>query len=183
VTNNRFSPAPAESPLWFKVWAEDIADAIDSALDDIETNVTAILAAQATATGAARELARINSYTAPGNVLSAADVGTTVTISIAAHTRVYPVQGSIDVADLVIPGVGTITGQPFDTQVSVYYDDTTLADTTPTYVATTTHANAQVGAATGRHFVGTVLTPIDGGPPSDGAGGSPPGGGGGVAIP
>ena len=62
-------------------------------------------------------------------------------------------------------------------------DDETLEDATPTYLATTTRADAQVGAGPGRHFVGTVTTPADGGGGTSGTGGFPPGGGGGGAIP
>jgi hypothetical protein len=135
-------------------------------------------AAQADALAAARESARINSYPNPGSVLSAADVGSDCTVTIANHTRVYPVQGSIDVPDVAITG-GTITGLAFSTRYYVYYDDTTLSNTTPTFLATTTSATAQVGAAAGRHFVGYIDTPADGGGSTSGIGGGTPGGGGG----
>jgi hypothetical protein len=134
--------------------------------------------AQADATAAARESARISSYPNPGSVLTAADVGTDCTITIANHVRVYPVQGSIDVPDVSITG-GALTGKAFSTRFYIYYDDTTLAVTAPTFVATTSSATSQVGAAAGRHFLGFVDTPADGGAPTDGEGGSPPGGGGG----
>lgn len=133
-------------------------------------------AAQADATAGTRETARLMSYPNPGSVLSAADVGTDCTISIAAHTRVYPVQASIDVPDVAI-AAGTITGQPFSTRVYVYYDDATLALAAPTFLAATSSATAQVGAADGRHFVGYVDTPADGGTATTGTGGAPPGGG------
>lgn len=140
-------------------------------------------AAQADATAAAREEARINSYPLPSSVLSASDAGATATISIAAHTRVYPVQGDIDVPDLSV-GSGSITGLSFSTKYYVYYDDTTLADTTPSYLATTTASTAQVGSAAGRHLVGVVTTPADGGSGTSGEGPLPPGGGGdGTQIP
>jgi hypothetical protein len=71
------------------------------------------------------------------------------------------VQGSIDVPDVSITG-GTITGKAFSTRYYIYYDDTTLAVTAPTFVATTDSATAQVGAAAGRHFIGYVDTPADG---------------------
>jgi hypothetical protein len=79
-------------------------------------------------------------------------------LQIASHTRVYPVQGSIDVPDVSITG-GTLPGLAYTTTYYVYYDDTTLALTAPTFVATTTPATAQVGAAAGRHFVGVITTP------------------------
>jgi hypothetical protein len=134
---------------------------------------------------AAREEARINSYTAPTIVLSASDAGDgTATIRVIAHTRVYPIAGSLDVPDVAI-AAADITGQPLNTaNLSVYYDDTTLADTTPAFLVTADPAVAQVGAAAGRHLVGRVTTPAAGSPPSTGSGGSnPPGGGGGGGGP
>jgi hypothetical protein len=128
---------------------------------------------------ALRELARLNSYTAPTNVLTAADVGATCTITVAAHTRVYP--GAF-VDDLAV-SAGSITGLANSTTYFVYYDDPTLEDDTPTYLATTIPNTAQVGAAEGRHFVGFVTTPADGGGTSSGSGGSPPGYGGGGTNP
>lgn len=153
---------------------QGLADAVA----DIATALTNAGIALDTATATARELARINSYTDPTSVVTAADAGADATITIANHTRVYPVQGSIDVPDLAIIG-GTITGKAFSTQYFVYYDDTTLADTTPAYLSTTDAATAQVGTAAGRHFVGEVTTPADGGGGTTGGGGTPPGGGGG----
>lgn len=158
------------------------ADADQAALDAAAADAAAD-AAQSDATAAAREEARINSYPLPSSVLTASDAGSTATISIAAHTRVYPVQGSIDVPDLSV-GSGSITGLSFSTKYYVYYDDTTLADTTPSYLATTTASTAQVGAAAGRHLVGVITTPADGGSGTSGEGPLPPGGGGdGTQIP
>jgi exo-beta-1,3-glucanase (GH17 family) len=167
-------------------------ESLEAANTDLQSQITAIAAAQAAATAAAtaataaqatatastRESARIASYPNPGSVLSAADVGTDCTITIANHIRVYPVQGSIDVPDVSITG-GTITGKAFSTRFYIYYDDTTLAVTAPTFVATTASATAQVGAAAGRHYIGFIDTPADGAGGTSGQGGGPPGGGGG----
>ena len=83
--------------LAFTVYWQQLIANLSGILTDIQGQVAAIAAAQATATAAqtsatasARELARINSYTSPSSVLSAADVGTNATITVAAHTRVYP---------------------------------------------------------------------------------------------
>lgn len=166
-----------------------VKEAIEAAFAELQNQVADIAAALAAATladskatAAARESARINSYTVPTNVLSSADAGSDATITVDPHKRVYPVQGSIDVADVDVAG-GTITGLPFSTGYYVYYDDPTLADDTPAYQATTDAKTAQVGAAAGRHFVGYVMTPADGGGSTGGSGGSPPGGGGGHPIP
>jgi hypothetical protein len=153
-------------------------EAIEAQFQDLQDQLTAITAAQATATAAARESARISSYPNPGAILSAADAGASATITIANHTRVYPVQGSVDVPDVAITGA-SITGLPYSTLHYLYYDDTTLAVTAPTFHATTTGATAQVGAAAGRHFVGYITTPAAAGAPTGGYGGGTPGGGGG----
>lgn len=158
-----------------QVWADRFLTTLEEALDDIEGQVADILSSF-------RETGRINSYTDPTEVLSAADVGTTATITIAAHTRVYPVQGTVDVDDVAILA-GTVTGLAFAIEYHVYYDDAELSDTTPTFQATTDRATAQVGAAAGRHFVGTITTPADGAGGTTGTGGFPPGGGGGGVLP
>jgi hypothetical protein len=151
---------------------------------DALRNAAMIQAASAAGIGrkAAREATRINSYPLPSAVLSATDAGATATISIAAHTRVYPVEGRVDVPDVAIE-LGSIVGLAFSTRYFVYYDDETLAVTTPVFQVTTVQRDAQVGAAAGRHFVGEVTTPADGGGGTSGSGGLPPGGGGGGPIP
>lgn len=156
----------------------------NKAFSQIETQINEIVAAQATATAAAREAARINSYTVPTNVLTSADTGGgTAKIMVADHTRVYPVQGAIDVADVNLTGIAAITGLANSTAYSVYYDDTTLSLATPAMLATTDPKVAQVGYAAGRHFVGTITTAAGGGGTTSGGGGYPPGGGGGNPIP
>lgn len=154
----------------------------DNAQTQANTATTNAATADAKAVAAAREAARINSYPVPTSVLTATDAGATATITIANHTRYYPVQGTYDVPDVSITG-GTITGLAFSTTYYVYYDDTTLAVTAPTFVATTTANTAQVGAAAGRHLVGKITTPADGGGGTSGGGLLPPGGGGGTDIP
>jgi hypothetical protein len=178
--NDNNSKGLAFKRLWQKnceITEANFTD-IAAAQASILAQLALITAAQADATAAAREAARISSYPNPGSILSAADVGTDCTITIANHVRVYPVQGSIDVPDVSITG-GTLTGKAFSTRFYIYYDDTTLAVTAPTFVATTSSAMAQVGAAAGRHFLGYIDTPPDGGAGTSGEGGAPPGGGGG----
>lgn len=188
-------PPTVVTPQDMQVWWQEVVEAIEAQentqndvitdlaalVADLAANVAATAAAQADATAAAREAARILSYPNPGSVLSAADAGTDASITIANHTRVYPVQGSIDVPDVSITGA-TLTALSFSTTYYVYYDDTTLAVLAPTFHATTSAATAQVGAAAGRHFVGYVSTPADGGGATSGEGGGPPGGGGGGGV-
>jgi hypothetical protein len=158
-----------------------MCEQIEAQLADIAANITAIQTAQSTATAAARESARINSYPNPGSVLSAVDAGSTATATLAAHTRVYPVQGTIDVPDVTFTNLPVdFTGLPFSTRHWVYYDDTTLTNTAPTFQITTSAVTAQVGTAAGRHFVGYIDTPADGGTGTSGVGGGTPGGGGGA---
>jgi len=167
--------------LAFTVYWQQLIDNLGTTLTNITDILADILAAQAAATAAAREAARLSSYTQPSSVLTAADVGTTATITIAAHNRVYPVQGTIDVADISVSG-GSIGGVGFSTTYYVYYDDTTLANLSPSYLATTSLGTASVGASPGRHFVGKIITPADGLGNTTGTGGTPPGGGGGDFI-
>jgi hypothetical protein len=174
---DRLNQSNSQGIAFQKLWQKN-CELIEAQFQDLSDQLGQILAAQATATATAREAARIASYPNPGSVLSAADVGSDATITIAGHTRVYPVQGSIDVPDVAITG-GAVTGLAFSTRYYVYYDDTTLANTTPTFLSTTSSATAQVGAAAGRHFIGFVDTPADGGGATSGQGGGPPGGGGG----
>lgn len=190
LPNGQAITQPDGTPtLAFTVYWQQLIASIGGTLTNIESILTDILAAQAaadaaqaTADQALRESARINSYPSPSSVLTAADVGATATVTIAAHTRVYPVQGSVDVPDTSVAG-GTATGLAFSTTYYVYYDDPTLEDTTPTYVATTSLETAVAGASAGRHYVGKVITPADGAGGTTGTGVPPPGGGGGDFIP
>jgi hypothetical protein len=105
---------------------------------------------------------------AGGSPLTAADVGTDVTISIAAHNRDLSDGRSIAVNS------GTITGRAFATVLHVYYDDPTLAGGAVTYAATTTAADALVSDDhPHRFYVGTITTPADGGAGTGGSGGIP----------
>jgi hypothetical protein len=125
---------------------------------------------------AANEVTRANAISAswitPANVLTASDAGTNATITIAGFTRFYD-----DGTNVVATG-GSLTGLNYATEYSIYYDDLTRADTTPTYAATTFSGMARNNFAPGRHFVGTITTPAAGAPPTDGGGYVPPGGGG-----
>lgn len=116
------------------------------------------------------------SHTEPSIVLSAADVGTTVTITIAAHTRRYG-----DETGLAVAG-GTVTLLSFSTPYAVYYDDVGRSNPAPTYHATSTVKQGANNYVPGRHFVGELTTPADGAGATTG-GTYPAGGGGSFAIP
>lgn len=168
---------------------EDAVTAIEAVNVEQASQLAQIIAAQNSANAAqdaaeqgAREIARIASYTSPTAVLEAGDDGTDATIEVFAHTRIYPVQGSLDVPDLAITG-SLLVGLLPSTTYAVYYDDVSLADTTPAFVASTDIGAAQVGAAPGRHFLGVITTGAIGDPPSTGGGTYPPGSGSGGEIP
>jgi hypothetical protein len=116
--------------------------------------------AASTGVDAAREAARINSYTVPSQVLGAADAGDgTATINVLDHLRVYPVGGSIDVPDLNLVDVADVLGAAFATTYFPYYDDLTLQNPTPVVHLTTNPTIAQAGYAPGRHPLGSITTP------------------------
>lgn len=160
--------------LTFHQQMQEIIENIQTSFNELESFVTDLRIAQEQAEAAAREAARVNSYPAPTNVLTAADVGATVTITVAAHTRIYPIQGAYDVPDVTING-GTITDLSFSTTYWVYYDDETLENNSPTFVATSVINDAQVGAYPGRHLVGFITTPANGAGGTSGTGTRPPG--------
>lgn len=105
-----------------------------------------------------------------GLTLSAADVGASATITISAHSRVYP-----DKTEAV--NSGSLTGKAFSTTYGIYYDDSGRAGGAVTYVATTTLADS-INSITNptRHHVGIITTPADGAA-ATGGGGPTPGGG------
>lgn len=105
--------------------------------------------------------------------LSAADVGATCTITVAAHNVQFGF-GTVSYNS------GSVTGLGFSTDFYVYADDPTYAGGAVTYLATS-NPNV-ITANSGRYFVGRITTPADGGTATDGYWGGG-GGGGGYAIP
>jgi hypothetical protein len=165
-------PLPSTEPSWgaFQVWWQQVKEAIEASdaaqqyiLDAIEEAVTG-------SNGLATRTAILGSYSIPTMIITATDVGANVTITIAAHNRQYG-----DGTDLSVAG-GSLTGKSYSTTYAIYYDDETMLDTTPTYVATTNLEEAQHNYGPGRHYVGTVTTPAAAGGPT--TGGSPPAGSG-----
>jgi hypothetical protein len=97
---------------------------------------------------------RISSHTQPTTILSAEDNGADCSVTVLDHARIYA-----DATTLAITG-STTTGLTSDMWYACYYDDTTLADTTPDFVFTTNVDEAQNAVADGRHFCGLVKTPV-----------------------
>jgi hypothetical protein len=150
--------------------AADAAQAdADAAQTTANTASTTATTANTTATTVKRDDAISSSWTSPGAVLSASDAGATATIAIAAHTRKYGDNTSVSVNG------GSKTGLAFSTQYSVYYDQTSRNGGSVSYQTTTDPNNALPNAAAGRHFVGKITTPADGGGSTSG-GFTPPGG-------
>jgi hypothetical protein len=122
--------------------------------------------AAATATTNATSLA--NSYVS-GLTLTATDAGSSATITISAHTRVYGDGASVSVSG------GSLTGLAYDTTYYIYYDQPSRAGGSVTYQSTT---DPTLAAQTGdRHVVGSTNTPLAAGAPIDGNPVLPPGSG------
>lgn len=165
----------------FHIWWQSVVDNLETAFNNLESAVLDIAAAQAAAEAAQAEaevaqaeaeVAKRNdkisaSFMEPTSVLTASDAGSDATVSVLAHTRYYG-----DGTSVAVTG-GTITGLAYETEYFIYYDDTTTADTTPTFQSTTDVLIAQPNQTAGRHFVGSVTTPASGGGDT-GGGGSPP---------
>lgn len=137
-------------------------------LADIQATADAALAA---ANGTADAYALANSYPT-GLTITAVDVGagTSSTINISAHSRVYattpPTTVSVD--------AGSIPSLAPSTRYYIYYDDPSRAGGSVAYVATTSQSNvAQVGD---RHSVGTIVTPAPSAGTTNGGRVTPPGG-------
>lgn len=118
------------------------------------------------------------SFTTGGEMLSATfgATETVATISVAAHARVYGAETGFRTISLTS---GAISSTSAGVEHVVYYDDTTLKSTHPTFFASTAAAIAQANYAPGRHCLGPITTPTSAGAAaSTGDGGtSPPGGG------
>lgn len=128
-------------------------------------------AATATAATAAQQKATAlqGSYVTPANILSAADNGTGVTVTIANHTRMYADNTSVVIngSSLIVP-YGDVAPVQY-----IYYDTLDRTISTVTFVAT---ADSDVAAQIGdRHSVGAVSIPLAGGADTEGSGTRPPG--------
>lgn len=157
---------------------------LEKNIGDIETAQTDLAAQQSDLASTQNDLAstlvklKIGlSWISPEDVLSADDVGSNCTITIANHTRNYG-----DGTSLSITG-STITNRSFSTEYHIYYNDSGLSDTTPSFQSTTNPNTAAANRTNGRHYVGSITTPADGGGSTSGTGPTPPGYGGTGQIP
>jgi len=165
-------PLPPTEPSWgaFQVWWQQVKEAIEKSEAAQQEILDALDQAVGGAGGLNTQMAILGSFSIPTMVVTAADVGANVTITIAAHIRHYGNGTELPVAG------GSITGKAFSTKYGIYYDDLEMVDSTPAYFATTDLAEAQHNFIAGRHYVGTVTTPADGAAAT--TAGSPPAGSG-----
>lgn len=109
-----------------------------------------------------------NSFIVQTGIITASDAGTTASIGISSHTRRYPDKD-------VTVNAGSVTGLAFSTTYYIYYDDTARLGGSVTYAATTSITTAGFSSTNpGRHFVGSVTTPADGGGSTSGSAGNAP---------
>lgn len=145
---------------------------IQQALLDLDA---ATLAAQAAATAAQNAADTGNAATALANsyvtgaTLTSSDAGSSATISISAHSRVYATNPLTTVA----VSAGTVTGLAYDTRYYIYYDQPSRAGGTVSYMASTTQSD--VAQVNDRHSVGYADTPMAGQPDEPGYSVQPPG--------
>jgi type II secretory pathway pseudopilin PulG len=153
--------------------AADAAQATaNTAQSTATTAQTTATTAQSTADTVKRDDSISTSWTSPGTILSATDAGSNATITVSNHTRKYT-----DVSSKSVTG-GTVTGLAYSTTYTIYYDQTSRAGGSVTYHATTDPNVGLANAAAGRHWCGKITTPASGGGGTSG-GVDPPGGGGG----
>lgn len=86
-----------------------------------------------------------------GAVLTATDAGSSATITISSHTRLYGDSTSVSV------NTGSVTGLAYDTVYYIYYDQASRLGGAVTYQATTVESVA--AQLNDRHLVGSVKTP------------------------
>lgn len=105
--------------------------------------------------------------------LTASESGGVATIDIAAHT-LFTGFGQQFI------NAGSVAGLVVNTVHYIYADDPLFEGGAVTYIATT--KITELAEDSGRHYVGTIITPDLGDPPSSGAGGGGSSGGGGLEI-
>lgn len=140
--------------------------AADNANAAAETAQTAADTASAAADAAASESSLATSGTT-GLTITATDAGSSVTVAISAHNRIYGNGVSVAVS------AGSITGLAYSTTYYLHYSDPARAGGSVTFLASTSQAAAAQTGAT--HSLGAVATPAAAAPPTDGRPNLPPG--------
>lgn len=150
--------------------ADAAAAAAQTAADNADAAAGGALAAAGTAQSAADQAAADASLASSGTIgatLTASDAGSSVTITVSAHTRAY---GN---GDTVSVDGGTVTGLSYGTVYYVYYLDPARAGGAVTYQASTDPSDAvQIGTV---HSAGSAATPLAAAPDQDGRAWNAPG--------
>lgn len=187
---DRLNPANWSGQPLQRVWdkvvtkIEEIFEAQQEQITDLEDVLAAVVAAQAAADAAnaaaaaadqaAEDITEANalgtSYVS-GATIGATDAGTDATITISAHTRHYP-QPDGSTVDVAVNG-GSLTALAYSTKYWIYYDDAARTGGAVTYASSTSEV-AQLGD---RHVVGAVTTPAAAGADTGGFAVQPPGSG------
>lgn len=155
--------------LPFHVWWQEFIKAQNTTNTSLQTQISTITGLSTNVTSAltAADESILVTSGVIGCSLTAADVGTTATITISSHIRAYGNGSTVSV------GSGTVTGLSFSTTYYVYYDQSTRTGGGVTYQATTSKVTAlQTGI---RHFIGSITTPADGAASTTGTTPDPPG--------
>jgi len=146
----------------------DLLQQIQDALAQAGIAIGNAEAATAAANAVVNDQSLINSYVSPEAVLSAALDGTTATITIASHNRVYGNGTTVAVSG------GALSGLDLSTIYYIFYNDLGRVGGTVAYEATTVPTDAAQGSA--KHCVGSIQTPAEGATdPVPGVGTRPPG--------
>lgn len=161
-------PSGTVRPEDMQVWWQQVVEAIEAQETAQNDLITQLTDAQTAITDAQNRLAIGLSWTVPSKVLTASDGGSSATIAIASHTRIYAngIQNALPAA--------TLTGLAYSTAYGVYYDPISLGDSSPVYHATTDLKSAQHNYVPLRVMVGVVQTPAAAAPPVT-SGNIPPG--------
>ena len=138
----------------------DIQVALDAATAAAANANTAAANAQTSADDAASVAALTNSGTS-GVSITATDAGSSVSLAITSHIRLYGDGTSVSVSG------GLLTGLAYSTTYYVFYDQPSRAGGLVTYQTTTVKADA--AQVSNRHLVGVVTTPATAGPDKTGA--------------
>ena len=138
----RLPRLPSAQPAWgsFQLWWQRVVEAIERQETAQDTTI--------------KRIRRLISHTVPTTIIKATENGTSVTLQVLPHTRVYA-----DGTEVSIEGSTPQSGFLPGTLYGCYYDDESLSDTSPMFIFTTSLEEAQAAKAEGRHWCGMIQTP------------------------
>jgi hypothetical protein len=143
---------------------------LETATQNAQTAANNANAAAATAQGAAETVSSESALATSGTsglTITATDAGSSVTVAISGHTRIYGDGTTVAVS------AGNIPGLSYSTTYYLYYLDASRAGGSVTFLASTSQsAAAQTGDT---HSLGAVATPAAADPPVSGRPNLPPG--------